>query len=664
MGGTSSFGLQSGRDGRRFPLTASCVDSRLFYMKMRRTSLHGPRPGPRRKTARRSALQPLVIVLTLLNGALFLALYNQGVGGPLFASYVARDSTYRLSDLYLFQKVVSQVERDYVDKQRVRPRAMFQATLEQIERDIPEVLFRFESDSDRVDTTVDTYHKTIPVGDIRTLSDVVTALRSVLEFVEQHLYSDMPMQEVEYAAINGFLSTLDPHSLLLPPDMAREMDVQIQGEFGGLGVTISLRGEDRVLTVISVLPDTPADRAGLKPGDRILQVEDESTINMSLDEAVSKLRGPVNSPVTVLVARSSWDRPRSVTVIRDIIRVHSVVGHLLDDNVGYVWVKTFQHNTADDLADTLDDLADQSGDGLRGLVVDLRGNPGGPLAQAIEVADLFLDKGTIVSTVRGRDGKVEDEAARARGTQPAYPMAVIVDAESASASEIVAGALKNLDRAVVVGETTFGKGSVQNLYAYPNDAKLKLTIAKYLTPGRQSIQCSGIVPDLELFPVYVDDDTVYAYTSPPVFREVDLDSHFEADAEAADRPLRQIRYLVDRGATGVVGQGNSADVESDKGDGVDSQEAGATAEADEPDPWEDFQVRFARKLLLAAGHPTRSATLAAAPSFLDDEVKAQQERILKQFAAQGIDWSPGLGGSSASLQAALSIAPSDVTAGE
>ncbi len=594
-----------------------------------------------------SALKPLVIVLTLVNIFLFVSLYgNQGEGSPLFSSYGARDtSSYRLSDLYLFQKVAFQVERDYVDKDRIHPAEMFEAALEQIERDIPEVLFHLDVPAGVLEVTVDSAHTALPLADIDSLHDVVTSLRSALEFVEAHLYSDMPMQEIEYAAINGFLSVLDPHSILLPPDMARDMDVQIQGEFGGLGITISLRGEDRRITVIATLPDTPAARAGLKPGDRILQIEDEPTINMSLDEAVDKLRGPVRTPVTILVERQGWDRPHSITIIRETIHIPSVKGWTLRGGVGYVRIKTFQHNTARELHAELERLNAESG-GLRGLVLDLRGNPGGPLTQAIEVADTFVDRGTIVSTVKGIDGEVEDEAARSRGTEPPYPMVVLVDAESASASEIVAGALKNLDRAVVVGDRTFGKGSVQNLYSYPNDAKLKLTMAKYLTPGRKSIQSLGITPDIRLEPVHFDEKSAHLYTSPVVYRESDLDSHLEQEDEALEDPLAVVRYFsAERFSSWTT----------DSEDEVGEDTTAPSVDDDTYVPEDDFQVAFCRDLLLEAGRSTRSATLAGATRFLETVTREQADRIDRQFAATGIDWSRGRETVPPQLKATLSL---------
>ena len=212
----------------------------------------------------RFAFKPLLIVVTAINVFLFVSLFgHKGEGRPIFSAYVSHDTdNYRLSDLYLLQKVINQVERDYVYIERIKPVVMFETALDHVQRDIPEVLFRLDVERNRLTVVVDTARKTFPVDSIDSLRALVINLRTALEFADNNLYTDLPLQEVAYSAINGILSTLDPHSILLPPEIAREMDVQIQGEFGGLGITISLRGEDNLLTSISTLPDTPASEAG------------------------------------------------------------------------------------------------------------------------------------------------------------------------------------------------------------------------------------------------------------------------------------------------------------------------------------------------------------------------------------------------------------------
>ena len=237
----------------------------------------------------------------------------------------------------------------------------------------------------------------------------------------------------------------------------------------------------------------------LRAQDRITRIESESTINMDLDEAVSKMRGAPGSSVTITVDRDGWDSPRDYTIVRDRIKPARVKGELLDGGIAWVAIPSFHEQVDAQLEETLGRLSREAGPaGLKGLVLDLRENPGGYLHQAIAVSDRFLDHGTIVSTVE-RDGKNREQRnAKESGTEPDYPMAVLTSGNSASAAEIVAGALKNDERAVIIGERTFGKGSVQNLYSFSDGSRLKLTVARYLTPGDHSIQNVGIPPDIEL----------------------------------------------------------------------------------------------------------------------------------------------------------------------
>ena len=302
----------------------------------------------------------------------------------------------------------------------------------------------------------------------------------------------------------GMLHTLDPHSVFLSPDAYRDMNVQTSGAFGGLGIVIAVR--DQQLTVMRPMPGTPAERAGIKRFDRIVKIENESTLNMPLEDAVRRLRGDPETPVTLWLVREGedgWTEPKPFPLMREIIKVRSVESQGLDGDVLYVKVKNFQSSTTDEVSAAL-----QKHDGidtLKGLVLDLRGNPGGLLDQSVKLADLFLEEGVLVETVGFSEGK-EERLAVAKGTEPPYPIVVLVNGSSASASEILAGALKNHKRAVIVGQQSFGKGSVQLVFpeVTPEKAALKLTIAQYLTPGSISIQGVGITPDIELDPMTVD----------------------------------------------------------------------------------------------------------------------------------------------------------------
>jgi carboxyl-terminal processing protease len=256
-----------------------------------------------------------------------------------------------------------------------------------------------------------------------------------------------------------------------------------------------------MLTVKQPIEGTPAWDAGLKASDKIVRIENTSTINMDLDEAVSLLRGKVGEPVTIMVERTGWTAPKPFTIVRGRIKIDPVKGELLDGDIGYLKIQSFHKNVAEDMNQFLDAMEKESQDKLQGLIIDLRNNPGGYLNQAIKVSDRFLRNGVIVSTVEGAERTKEETHAKTTSkTLSDLPIAVLVNGNSASASEIVAGALRNQSRAIIIGERSFGKGSVQHLYGNPDESRLKLTVAQYLTPGDQSIQSVGIPPDILLQP--------------------------------------------------------------------------------------------------------------------------------------------------------------------
>jgi carboxyl-terminal processing protease len=294
-------------------------------------------------------------------------------------------------------------------------------------------------------------------------------------------------------AINGMLSSLDPHSAYLTPDLYKELQMDTQGRFGGLGIEITVK--NGVLTVVSPIEDTPAFKAGVKPGDMIFKIEDEFTKDMTLVDAVKKMRGPKGSKITISIKREGVPELIDFTLVRDTIRVQSVRSRVLEEGYGYVRLAQFQERSDRDLQKALEKLAAEKG-GIKGLVLDLRNNPGGLLTQAVRVSDLFLDSGLIVYT----EGRIESQKqkyfAQKDGTWSGFPMVVLVNGGSASASEIVAGALQDHKRAVVLGTKTFGKGSVQTILPLDDNSALRLTTARYFTPNGRSIQAMGIVPDI------------------------------------------------------------------------------------------------------------------------------------------------------------------------
>jgi carboxyl-terminal processing protease len=353
----------------------------------------------------------------------------------------------------------------------------------------------------------------------------------VLTIVKRSYVEEVSMQDLIYGAIEGMLASLDPHSGFMPPEIYKEMKVDTRGEFGGLGIEISLR--DDVLTVVSPIEDTPASRAGLQSGDHILKIDDQYTKGMEIMEAVQLMRGVPGTSVTLTIMREAFEKPQPFTLEREVIKVKSVKSKTLEDGFGYVRLTQFQERSAEDLGSALDKLREDNGGALHGLILDLRNNPGGLLDQAVDVADRFLSQGLIVYT-QGRtdDAKMEFSAKRS-GTEPEYPIVVLINGGSASASEIVAGALQDHGRAVIMGLQSFGKGSVQTIIPLSDESGLRLTTAKYYTPNGTSIQARGIVPDVEVLQSEIKEVKDFDH-----FREKDLKNHFdtEGNGDKAAKP--------------------------------------------------------------------------------------------------------------------------------
>lgn len=341
----------------------------------------------------------------------------------------------------------------------------------------------------------------------------------VLSLVRKSYVEEVDLKDLIYGAIDGMLATLDPHSSFMTPEMYAEMRVDTKGEFGGLGIEITIR--DGILTVVSPIEDTPAFKAGLKAGDQIIRIEEKVTKNMNIMEAVKLMRGPKGSPVTITVLRNGG-KPKKFTIVRDTIQVRSVRQRVLEPGYGYVRVAQFQERTAEELTKALRKVRQDSGEEFHGLVLDLRNDPGGLLDQAVKVSDLFLEEGLIVYTEGREEGTRLRFNAKKQGTEPEYPMVVLINGGSASASEIVAGALRDHDRALIMGTQSFGKGSVQTIIPLGDDSGLRLTTARYFTPNGISIQATGITPD-----IVVEQAEIKDAKDEPRFREKDLENHFE-----------------------------------------------------------------------------------------------------------------------------------------
>jgi carboxyl-terminal processing protease len=649
-----------------------------------------------RKHARLALLVPAAVAASLL------ALSSDR--GPLrtreahAAVDTQKDKNYDLANLDVFRKTIVQIKDNYVDPSRISPKEMFTAALEAVERQVAEVMVEVGGPpcDDRLasrepgtamagptnaapqggvletnraqsagcghaNANIPENHVRVTVGsavrefdykDIDSIWQIPLKMHEVFAFVRDNLVTQTDQREIEYAAINGMLSTLDPHSWLLKPDVYKEMKVQTRGEFGGLGFVISMI-EDK-LTVRKVLKNTPAWKGGVKKGDVITQIDNDSTVSMELQEAVDRMRGKPGTKVSIWVSHKATEA-RRLDLTRALVTYETVVSKLLDNGVGYVRLSGFSGTTTRDMMGAIRAMKQQNGGGLRGLILDMRGNPGGLLEQAIQVSDAFVEEGTIVTTVGVNGTLREPKLARADGGEREFPMAVLISSESASASEIVAGALKNLNRAIIVGRQSFGKGSVQVLYDFKDresgdESALKLTIAQYLTPGDVSIQEVGITPDIELVPARILKDRIDLFAPPKTFREADYDKHFfngfahdEEQAKAGrervqQKPFETLRFVKEETAKERKNR--------------ELIEAGQAPEDDDDDPSDedgvvvDYQIEFCRDLLMHANSTDRRQQLQQAKPFVDQRRAAEQEKVRKSLEAMGVNWA-SLGGANA-----------------
>jgi carboxyl-terminal processing protease len=572
---------------------------------------------------------------------------------------------YRLDRLPILSRVILSVKDNYVDPSRFEPKQMVVSALESVEKTVAEVMLQGDAKSPKLTLTVGPSQRDLDITGVDSIWKVRTVLGEAMGFIQEHLVAHKDLREIEYAAVNGMLSTLDPHTILLEPKYFKEMKLQTRGEFGGIGFVIQMREGN--LTVVRILKNSPAQRAGIKPKDVIQKIEEQSTINMDLQDAVDRLRGKPNTRVAITIDRKGWTEAKRMNLTREIINVESVpTAQLLDGNVGYVKVSQFSANTTKDLSKAIQDETTKAGGKLQGLVLDLRGNPGGLLEQAIQVSDLFLSEGVIVKTVGGGDkqriNEVKEATAEASDLT-GLPLVLIVNNASASASEIVAGALKNNGRALVVGRQTFGKGSVQVLHDFSEpgrpdeEAALKLTVAQYLTPGDVSIQEVGITPDVLLLPGRALKDQINYFAPPRSMGEVDLDGHLsnpvskELEAARAEKKKRvekaglELRYLLDEKedevAKALKREGRESAAAAQAHGDLDltpEQQEDEEADAD-PDKFvEDYQIRFARELVKRAPFADRARMLEGAKAFVAERKVEEEARLEARLKDLGVDW--------------------------
>lgn len=353
----------------------------------------------------------------------------------------------------------------------------------------------------------------------------------VLNLVQQYYVEEVDTKKLVYGAIKGMLRELDPHTNFLPPEIFKDFENETSGEFGGLGIEISV--QNGVLTIISPIEDTPAWEAGIKAGDKVVAVDGKSTKGLSLVEASQLMRGKKGTKTVLSIVRDDEDKPMDFTITRGSVKIRSVKQTDLGDGLLYIKITSFIEGTAKDLEKFLSDYTKKNKE-IRGVVIDLRRNPGGLLDQAVKVSDLFLREGVIVSTIGRDQSKKEVTQATGRAKYSQFPVIVLMNEYSASASEIVAGALQDNKRAIIMGQKSFGKGSVQSVIKLGDGSGLKLTVARYYTPSGKSIQAEGITPDIEI--EEIDAETMKnTGLKPKAMREKDIQGHLLSEKEKQDQ---------------------------------------------------------------------------------------------------------------------------------
>ncbi|NQT55914.1 MAG: S41 family peptidase [Desulfobacteraceae bacterium] len=370
-------------------------------------------------------------------------------------------------------------------------------------------------------------------ADTKEVYKNIEIFTEVLRQIEKNYVEPQDPQKLIHGAIKGMVNSLDPHSSFMTKEEHAELMLETKGSFTGIGIQITMK--DNILTVVAPIDDTPAHKAGIKAGDKIIKIENEPTKDMTIMDAVKKIRGPKGTKVKVTIMRKKTEKPLEFSIIRDVIPLKSVRHQFLTPEIGYVRISNFQSKTAEDLSTALESL--EKGRKLKGLILDLRTNPGGLLSQSIEVSDLFLSSGVIVTT-KGRNSSQNVSAtAHKNKTERNYPIIVLVNGGSASAAEIVAGALQDNKKALILGTRTFGKGSVQTIVPLSDGSGLRLTTARYYTPSGKSIQSSGITPDIEtaFIPSNKQDDKKKHL----FLREEDLEGHMPEEGADGDESTKE-----------------------------------------------------------------------------------------------------------------------------
>ena len=583
----------------------------------------------------------------LIGAGLCLSIVDRGGGhyafewrGSELMAQQKSEEYHDLASLQILNRVMLQLQQNYVDNTRLDPNLMLASGLDNLQKSVPELLLIFDKNvkehPTQVEVNIHDQKRTFSLEKLDNLWEMSLRLRSIIAFIQDYLPKDVKPRDLEYDLINGMLMSLDPHSLILSPEVYQSMMEGNRGKFGGLGIVV--RMVDGVLIVVEPIhDDVPAKRAGMQEGDQIITIDGTPTLNMNISEAVELLKGEPDTTVHLTVLRKGWKTPRPIDVVRAEINIPSLESTALNDNIGYIKLKSFQGNSQDDILKALSKLKKEMGT-MNGLILDLRGNPGGLLDQAVYIADDFLDSGTIVTTVGVNEMLQKPRTASKDNTQDFYPIIVLMDSSSASASEILAGALKNNDRALIVGDTSFGKGSVQVLYELADKSALKLTIGQYLTPGDQSIQSVGIVPDIRLVPMMASKEGFDLYPKPWVRREESLGSHLDNEnATRGQKPSYNLRYLTQRYSLSEEEMDDDSIITLEDIDKIIKSKEKTNKPGDDP------QVRLACEILKKTGDSyKRPEMLAEFSSNAPILQKDEDEALVKHLSNLGIDWTNGI----------------------
>lgn len=554
--------------------------------------------------------------ISIIAAALFALLIVSGKGSSFISIVGPGGENKNLDQIKKITRAVYLIQQNYYDPRRIHPDKMLREGLFTLSKKIPEMLVEFpETGVGLFAVSIGREKTEIPIPVVHKLFDILPPAAETFSFLQKNYRGKVTVDEEEYAFINGMLETLDPHSNLLTPEVFDEFKTQTEGEYGGIGIVVGIKDDE--LTVIAPLEGTPAIRAGLKTDDKIIQIDDLLTVNMSLSEAVERLRGKVSSRVTLHLERKNHN-PFEVTLVREKIIIESVWGKALtagEKRIAFLRVRSFQEDTYADLEKEFEKI--KAAGPVDGIILDLRNNPGGLLDQSLLMADKFLDSGDILFTVGPNNADEEITRAQRGNDATTEPLVVLVDSGSASASEIVAGALKRNDRAMVMGMQTFGKGSVQSLFNLKDGSALKLTVAQYLTPKRISIQAVGITPDVLLAPSIIEEEA-FDVVEGEGFGEKSLEEHLEnPEYIQQTKPFYSFHFL-DR---------PKKEEETDKTE--------YTLKVDEKN---DFILALALKVLAQTGEVNRDKMLEQIRPLLEKEAGGQDQLITQALKQKNIDF--------------------------